>query len=61
MFINDDKGAASFFPFGTRALSVIYNLTIQGIDLSNVVPSKLSFVYMAPDGNNYKAKNQTFR
>ena len=59
MSINDDLGAASFSPSGTWALPVIYNLTIQGIDLSNVDPSKVSFVYMAPDGNYYKAKYQS--
>ena len=59
MSINDDNGAASFSPSGTWAKPVIYNLTIQGIDLSNVDPAKVSFVYMAPDGNYYKAKYQS--
>ncbi len=59
MSINDDFGTASFSPSGTWAKPVIYNLTIQGIDLSNVDPSKVSFVYMAPDGNYYKAKYQS--
>ncbi len=59
MSINDDFGAASFSPSGTWAKPVIYNLTIQGIDLSNVDPSKVSFVYMALDGNYYKAKYQS--
>lgn len=59
MSINDDFGAATFTPSGTWAKPVIYNLTIQGIDLSNVDPSKVTFVYMAPDGNYYKAKYQS--
>ncbi len=59
MSINDDFGAATFTPSGTWAKPVIYNLTIQGIDLSNVDPSTVSFVYMAPDGNYYKAKYQS--
>ncbi len=56
MSINDDFGTASFSPSGTWVKPVIYNLTIMGIDLSNVDPSKVTFVYMAPDGNYYKAK-----
>jgi hypothetical protein len=59
MSINDDFGAASFTPSGTWAKPVIYNLTIQGIDLSNVDPAKVTFVYMAPDGKYYKAKYQS--
>ncbi|MGA9294475.1 MAG: hypothetical protein WBV81_17940 [Ignavibacteriaceae bacterium] len=59
MSINDDFGAATFTPSGVWARPVIYNLTIQGIDLSSVDPSKVSFVYMAPDGNYYKAKYQS--
>ena len=50
MSISDNNGTASFSPSGTWALPVIYNLTIQGIDLS---------VYMASDGNYYKAKYQS--
>ena len=59
MSINDDFGAATFSPSGTWIKPVIYNLTIQGIDLSNIDPSKVTFVYMAPDGNYYKAKYQS--
>ncbi len=59
MSINDDFGAASFSPSGTWAKPVIYNLTIMGVDLSNVDPSKVSFVYMSPDGKYYKAKYQS--
>ncbi|MGB8317604.1 MAG: hypothetical protein WCE54_05740, partial [Ignavibacteriaceae bacterium] len=36
MSISDDNGTASFSPSGTWKLPVIYNLTIQGIDLSSV-------------------------
>jgi hypothetical protein len=59
MSINDDFGTASFSPSGTFEKPVIYNLTIMGIDLNNVDPSKVSFVYMSPDGNYYKAKYQS--
>jgi hypothetical protein len=59
MSINDDFGAATFTPSGTWSKPVIYNLTIQGVDLSNVDPSRVTFVYMAPDGNYYKAKYQS--
>ncbi len=57
--INDQFGTASFSPSGTWAKPVIYNLTIMGVDLSNVDPSNVSFVYMAPDGKYYKAKYQS--
>lgn len=59
MSISDNNGTASFSPSGTWALPVIYNLTIQGIDLSNVNPATVTFVYMASDGNYYKAKYQS--
>ena len=59
MSVNDQFGTASFSPSGTWAKPVIYNLTIMGVDLSNVDPSKVSFVYMAPDGKYYKAKYQS--
>ncbi len=59
MSVNDQFGTASFSPSGTWAKSVIYNLTIMGVDLSKVDPSKVSFVYMSPDGKYYKAKYQS--
>jgi hypothetical protein len=59
MSINDDNAAASFSPSGTWAKPVIYNLTIMGIDLSNVNPATVSFVYMAADGKYYKANYQS--
>jgi len=59
MSVNDQFGTASFSPSGTWAKPVIYNLTIMGVDLSKVDPSKVSFVYMAPDGKYYKAKYQS--
>ncbi len=59
MCIDDDFGTASFSPSGTFTKPVIFNLTIMGVDLSNVDPSKVSFVYMSPDGNYYKAKYQS--
>ena len=59
MSVNDQFGTASFSPSGTWAKPVIYNLTIMGVDLSKVDPSKVSFVYMSPDGKYYKAKYQS--
>jgi len=49
--VNDQFGTATFSPSGTFLKPVIYNLTIMGLDLSNVDPSKVSFVYMASDGS----------
>jgi len=54
MSINDQFGAATFSPSGIFTKPVIYNLTIMGVDLTNVDPSKVSFVYMSPDGKYYK-------
>ena len=54
MSVNDQFGAATFSPSGTFTKPVIYNLTIMGVDLTNVDPSKVSFVYMSPDGKYYK-------
>lgn len=56
MTINDSFGEATFQPSGTFLKPVIYNLTIQGIDLSKVNPSTVKFVYMAPDGSYYQPK-----
>jgi hypothetical protein len=55
MSINDQYGAADFSPSGTWAKPVIYNLTIVGADLRSVDPSKVKFVYVAPDGKYYTA------
>ncbi|HVO73188.1 MAG TPA: hypothetical protein VMT35_04135 [Ignavibacteriaceae bacterium] len=54
MTINDQFGTADFTPSETFSKPVIYNLTIVGLDLRNVDPSKVRFVYMAPDGNYYQ-------
>ena len=54
MSVNDQFGAATFSPSGTFTKPVIYNLTIMGLNLSNVDPAKVSFVYMSPDGKYYK-------
>jgi hypothetical protein len=53
MTVNDQYGAATFSPSGTFLKPVIYNLTIVGLDLSNVDPAKVKFVYMAPNGQYY--------
>jgi hypothetical protein len=55
MSVNDQYGTADFSPSGTWSKPVIYNLTIQGLDLASVDPSKVKFVYMAPDGKYYAA------
>jgi len=55
MSINDQCGVATFTPHGTFRRLVIYNLTIQGIDLSNVDPETVKFVYMADNGKYYPA------
>jgi hypothetical protein len=59
MAVSDQCGVADFSPSGTWAKPVIYNLTIQGIDLSKVDPSKVKFVYVAPDGKYYTAVCQS--
>jgi hypothetical protein len=59
MSINDQFGAATFSPSCTFSSPVIYNLTIVGVDLSNVNPATVKFVYMDPDGNYYQAKYQS--
>ena len=53
MTVNDQFGAATFSPSGTFLKPVIYNLTIVGLDLSDVNPADVRFVYMAPDGSYY--------
>jgi hypothetical protein len=58
MNVNDEFGTATFSPTGTFSKPVIYNLTIVGVDLSNVNPATVSFVYMSPDGNYYKPNYQ---
>jgi hypothetical protein len=59
MAINDQGGVADFAPSGVWAKPVIYNLTIQGANLTNVDPSKVKFVYVAPDGKFYTAACQS--
>lgn len=56
MAVNDQCGTSTFTPSGTFLKPVIYNLTIMGVDLSNVDPAKVRFVYMAEDGNYYEPK-----
>jgi len=56
MSVNDQCGTSTFTPSGTFSKPVIYNLTIVGLDLSNVNPATVKFVYMAPDGNYYVPK-----
>ncbi len=59
MSVNDEFGASDFYPSGTWAKPVIFNLRIIGIDLHNVDPSQVDFVYMAPDGSYHKAKYES--
>lgn len=56
MSVNDDFGTTDFSPTGTWLKPVIFNLKITGIDLSNVDPSQVSFVYMAPNGTYQEAQ-----
>jgi len=56
MTVNDQFGTATFSPSGTFTKPVIYNLTIMGVDLSNVDPAKVRFVYMASNGSYYTPK-----
>jgi hypothetical protein len=56
MSIDDEFGTATFSPSGTFSKPVIYNLTIMGLDLSNVNPSKVKFVYFSADGKYYQPK-----
>lgn len=58
MSVNDQFGEATFSPSGSFSKPVIYNLTIQGVDLSNVNPANVKFVYMADDGNYYVCQCQ---
>jgi hypothetical protein len=56
MSVNDDFGTTNFSPSGTWLKPVIFNLRITGIDLRNVDPSQVSFVYMAPNGTYQEAE-----
>lgn len=59
MTVNDQFGTATFSPSGSFLKPVIYNLTIMGVDLSNVDPVKVKFVYLSPDGKYYTPKYQS--
>ena len=59
MSVNDEFGTTSFSPSGTWAKPVIFNLCIIGLDLHDVDPSKVDFVYMAPDGSYHKANYES--
>ena len=59
MSINDQFGTSSFSPSSTFSKPVIYNLTILGVDLSKVDPSKVKFVYEADNGQYYPAVCQS--
>ncbi len=54
--VNDQNGTATFSPSGSFTKPVIYNLTIMGLNLNNVNPATVSFVYMAPNGSYVKPK-----
>jgi len=56
MSVNDQYGTATFSPSGTFSKPVIYNLTIMGLDLSGVNPSKVKFVYFSSNGSYYQPK-----
>jgi hypothetical protein len=50
MSVNDQFGTTDFSPSGLWLKPVIFNLRITGLDLHDVDPSHVSFVYMAPNG-----------
>ena len=56
MSVSDEGGVSTFTPHGSFQKPVIYNLTIQGIDVSKINPYTVTFVYMAEDGKYYKAE-----
>lgn len=51
--ISSEFGTATFSSSGSFDIPAIYNATIMGLDLSGIVPSDISFVYMAKDGKYY--------
>jgi hypothetical protein len=55
MSVNDEYGTTDFSPSGTWSKPVIFNFIITGIDLHDVDPSQVTFVYMAEDGTYHKA------
>ncbi len=59
MTVNDQFGTATFTPSGSFTKPVIYNLTIMGVDLRNVDPAKVKFVYMAANGSYYIPQYQS--
>ncbi len=50
MTVNDEFGEGTFTPHGEFDMPAIYNIIIQGVDLSSVDPTAVDFVYMAEDG-----------
>jgi uncharacterized lipoprotein NlpE involved in copper resistance len=58
MSIDTKYANTDFSPSGTFLKPVIYNMTIMGVDLKEIEPSNVKFVYMAPDGNYYPVKYQ---
>ena len=59
MSVNDQFGTATFSPSGSFSKPVIYNLTIMGVDLRNVDPAKVKFVYLSSNGNYYEPVYQS--
>lgn len=53
MKIDDKYANTEFSPSSTFLKPVIYNLTIMGVDLKGVNPSKVKFVYMSDNGQYY--------
>ena len=50
MTLDNIYGGAQFLPEGEFYEPALYNVTFMGIDLTNVNPSTLDFVYINNDG-----------
>ena len=48
---NTETASVTFGPAMQFSVPVVYNLTITGIDVSNINPNTLGFVYIAADGS----------
>ncbi|MEJ2614920.1 MAG: hypothetical protein P8Z35_08180 [Ignavibacteriaceae bacterium] len=52
MIINSNNGTATFYPSPeTFNKPLIFNLMITGVDLDEVDPKTIDYVYLAPDGS----------
>ena len=56
LLIDSQNGLTTFYPHMQFNRAAEYNLKIEGLDLSNVDPKNIDFVYQAPDGSIEKVK-----